>query len=370
VISAALLILLTAAFAPSTGSFVPETTPVPAARGAADVNRLVDEGVTLHDRKDYDGAIEKYRRALEIEPTDGRALYELAYSLWSKNDLKAALEAAERAAHTSYAEGRVATMLGSIYDDLGEPQRAIAAYRSGIDRDPNFLLYFNLGTTYERLQRLDLARIAFENAVALQPRHPSSHLYLARVYKKQGYQIPAVMAATRFLTLESDTARSGGVVVWIDELFTRGVKVTGPDSTNVTVNMDGPKDEGDFTAADVMLGMVQASKNLKEIEMEGSFDMHRLKTLLSVVSETPEGKGFAMEYYVPFYKEVAGRKAGSALAAAALRGMKSKEIDTWIAGHPKEMAEFAGIEKSFPWSSSRPQLPEDPPPAAGAQPEK
>ena len=115
--------------------------------------------------------------------------------------------------------------------------------------------------------------------------------------------------------------------------------------------MDGPKDEGDFTAADVMLGMVQASKNVKEIEVEGSFEMHRLKMLLSVVSETPEGKGFAMEYYVPFFKEVAGRKAEPALAAAALRGTKSKEIDAWIAAHPKEMAELEGIEKSFQWWS-------------------
>jgi tetratricopeptide (TPR) repeat protein len=45
-------------------------------------NRLVAEGTELHDKKDYAGAIAKYREALAAWPQNGWAHYELGYTLY------------------------------------------------------------------------------------------------------------------------------------------------------------------------------------------------------------------------------------------------------------------------------------------------
>ncbi len=253
--------LLAAACLGSAGA--PETTPPPRPDASVQAGRLIDEGVALHDLKDYDGALAKYRQALELDPENTRALFETAYSLYEKKDLAAAAAYAERSGLAPDPPRQLPVMLGNIYDDLGDSKKAIATYRRGIAKDPNlFLLYFNLGTTYERLGNRNIARAAFENSASLEPRHASSHLYLARVYKAQGYRVPAILALTRFLLLEGSGPRAEGAVLWLDEMFEQGVELKADGSTNITVDPDRPKDEGDFTGPDMMVSLVQASKNL------------------------------------------------------------------------------------------------------------
>jgi tetratricopeptide (TPR) repeat protein len=306
------------------------------------------------------------RRSLWI-PGNGRALYELAYSQYSKRDLPAALESAQKAALAGKPERMLPVMLGTIYDDMGKSNEAIAAYRKGLESDPDFfLLYYNLGTTYERLGQRDLARAAYENAVALRPRHASSHLGLARVYKAQGYRVPAILAAVRFLQLEPASPRSAGPVQWIDELFRLGVEVKDESHTNITVDPDAPKDEGDFTVVNVMVPIFQVSqKTIVEQggKLEGPPEMDRLASFLALVGEnqdTDYGRGFAAEYYVPFVRETVHRKVSAALAASALRGAKSDGIDAWITAHRTDMTELATLSEAYKWPSIRPKLPERP----------
>jgi tetratricopeptide (TPR) repeat protein len=47
-------------------------------------NAIVNDGIKLHDAKDYDGAIEKYREAIEAWPQNGLAYYELGFSIRTK----------------------------------------------------------------------------------------------------------------------------------------------------------------------------------------------------------------------------------------------------------------------------------------------
>ena len=347
-----------------------EPTPAAPAPDPSRISRLIDEGVALHDRRDYDGAIAKYREALALDPENSRAQYELAYSQYEKKDLPAALETAQKAAIIGKKpERRLAVMIGNILDDMGKRTEAIAAYRKGLEIDPDFfLLYYNLGTTYERLGQRDLARAAYENAVALRPRHASSHLGLARVYKAQGYRVPAILAAVRFLQLEPASPRSAGAVQWIDELFRLGVEIKDETHTNITVDPNTPKDEGDFAGADLAIPMVQAiqKEDQKPGESsEGPPEMNRLVRVLSIVGELGEsgfGKGFAAEYYVPFVRDAVERKAAAALAASTLRGAGSAGVEAWIAAHDKEMAELAAFTEAYTWPSIRPKLPEPPAP--------
>lgn len=110
---------------------------------------LVTEGIALHDKGEYDKAIEKYKEALSLDPKNTGALYEMMYSYFSKQDYKEALRLSEEGAKE---KGRFRPaffmMIGNVQDQLGNPAAAIKAYEAGLKESPNdSLLHFNLGVT-------------------------------------------------------------------------------------------------------------------------------------------------------------------------------------------------------------------------------
>ena len=346
-------------------------TPAPQGGSAADVNALVREGIALHDKKDFDGAIEKYRQALELDPANAHAMYELGWSQFAKHDLKAAQVTAEKVLTLWDAPRDAWVLAGNVYDDLGDPAKAIASYRTGIERNPDFfLLYFNLGATYRRLKKLPLARACLENSVALEPRHASSHIYLARTYMEEGYRVPAILALTRFLFLEPKTPRSASALGYLDEIFKSGVKKDSSSHTTITMNANLPKDEGDFSAADLMVSISQTVQDVDPAsghKPEGPPEMDRLAMLLDVVGESGKdaGKGFAAEYYASAVIELVRRHLAAAYAALALQSLTSPAYEAWTTEHRGQMLDAAKFLSSYRWPQKRPTMPPAAAPAPG-----
>lgn len=343
-----------------------EPTPAPRSSSAADVKALLAEGIALHDKADFDAAIGKYQQALDLDPENPAALYEMGFSQYSKHDLKAAQVTITRATNANGARRDAWVLLGSIYDDLGDSAKAIETYSLGIGKYPDFsLLYFNLGATYRRQTRLTLARTSLENAVSLEPRHASSHFYLGRNYMEEGYRVPAILALTRFLFIEGETKRSLTAIGWLDEIFRAGVKEQSKNHTTITVDTLAPKDEGDFVAADVMVSIAQTSQSLIPEaggKLQGPPELDRLATMLAVLGETGEkenGKGFAAEYYVPLLADLSRRHLTAAYAALALRSLKSPLLEAWTAEpeHRGEMNDVLKLVAAYHWPKTRTPMP-------------
>jgi tetratricopeptide (TPR) repeat protein len=53
------------------------------AQDAVSVPDLIKQGQELNQQKNYTGAIEKYKSALQLEPENARANYEMAFALYS-----------------------------------------------------------------------------------------------------------------------------------------------------------------------------------------------------------------------------------------------------------------------------------------------
>lgn len=49
---------------------------------------LIQQGIELHDKGEYQKAIEKYSEALEIQPNSSLAYYEISYAYLAMNDYK------------------------------------------------------------------------------------------------------------------------------------------------------------------------------------------------------------------------------------------------------------------------------------------
>lgn len=360
------VVLALAMIRPAGAQSGPQPTPasVLAADTVADVKALIREGVALHDARDFDGAIGKYRQALDLDSENPLALYEMANSQFGKQDLVAARATGLLATAVKGAVRDSWVLLGSVYDDLGDSTKAIETYGVGLERYPDFfLLHFNLGATYRRLSRFAPARACLENSVSLEPRHASSHFYIGRNYMQEGYRVPAILALTRFLFLEGETKRSADAIAWLDEIFKAGVKEESKGHTTITIDPISPKDEGDFSGADIMVSIVQSSQAIIPKvggKLQGPSELDRLASILAVVGESGEkevSKGFASQYYVPLLADLSRRHLTAAYAAVALRSLKSPSYEAWTTEHRGEMNDVLKLVASYHWPKIRVALP-------------
>jgi tetratricopeptide (TPR) repeat protein len=236
---------------------------------------LISEGVALHDKADYDGAISRYQQVLKENPNSVHALYEMSYSYYAKKDYQRSIEVGYKVAeYKSELLAAIYVQIGSCFDELGDSKRAIETYKAGIKLDPNNgLLYYNLAVTCVRTGQADDARTAVKKAVMLAPEHRSSHLLLSGIFDKAGYKIPGLLAALRFLVLEPNSTRSETALRAVQKTMNSGVSRGSETQINIFVEQQSKKDEGDFEPVDLFLKLAKASnlteekKNKSEMEL-------------------------------------------------------------------------------------------------------
>jgi tetratricopeptide (TPR) repeat protein len=331
----------------------------PEGSAASPVSVLIREGMTLHDKGDYDGAVAKYREALKAQPGNDVAWHELAYSLFRKKEFPNALDAAEAGVKLN---GRAAAllymMIGNIQDNLGSLDKAVAAYEAGIHEDPKIaLLHFNRGVTLLRLKRQDDARRAFQRSILLDPDHASSHFLLGYVYLKSRYRVPALLALARFLVLEPDSQRSDVAVDEIAGIFSGSATADPKNKRNITLTVPPglPKDEGDFFVEDTSMSILDAITADQRSARNESGRLH-LKALIAMLVIGKNNKrastGFAQEYYVPYFNAMENAKMLENFSYFAFQKFHLTEGEMWLKKHPDAVSELQNWSKQYRWNTA------------------
>ncbi len=134
-------------------------------------NSVIREGVSLHDKGDYDGAIRKYESVLAENPSNTLALYELSYSYTAKKDYARSLEAAYRGAqYKSEQLSAFYLLIGNGLDLSGETAESIEVYRKALKLFPDeALLHFNLAVAYRKSGDKKKALEAHKRLQAMNP---------------------------------------------------------------------------------------------------------------------------------------------------------------------------------------------------------
>jgi tetratricopeptide (TPR) repeat protein len=332
----------------------PKLTPAPSTESQ---RRLINEGIALHDRGDYNGAIAKYEEVLKESPDNDWALYELAYSYQLKKDYRKSLEAAYQGAEYK-SENLLGfyILIGNNLDELGDAKKAVEVYHKAIKLKPDsHLLYYNLAITYSRLNNVEETKKNLKKALYLNPNHASSHAALATLFARGRYKIPALFAAMRFLIIEPKSARTPPAYkLFSDTLLGGATAGKNPKEINILVDMGGNKDEGDFGSLDLMLGIVGAAgmteENKKKTEVERLID--RLDSLLAIVSEGDPGgdrSKFTFRYYIPYFIELKNRKYVEPFAYYVSQSIDLKGVPEWLATNQSRVNEFLNWSRSYQW---------------------
>jgi arylsulfatase A-like enzyme/Flp pilus assembly protein TadD len=168
-------------------------------------------------RGDQGASVISYRAALENDPRDDRALFELADILRGNKEYEAELPLRQTLCDTRPNVLRDANSLAQVYLNLGRPDDAIAALNRLVEfRPQDPAAYGNLGTGLVAAQRLDEAIEAFETAVALSAEYDFARIKLVAVLKQVGRTDRALEHCR--VMLEQGSDRSSGLRRLLDVL--------------------------------------------------------------------------------------------------------------------------------------------------------
>lgn len=277
------------------------------------IKELVNQGIKLHDAKNYKKAIDTYKKALEIDSKSTLVHYEIAFSYFKNKEFKKAIKHCDlvlkqKAQHmlTSY------IIKGSSLDVLGKTKQSIKLFEKAIkETKGHYLLYYNLALNYYKIKQYDNAEINTIKAIELNSNHASSHLMLANINDKKGNKIQSLLANHYFLFLEPNSSRSKDAYAMMMKNFGGNVSKdkNKPNTINILLS---PNKDDQFSAAELMISMLEASKNLKENKdkTEDELFIENTKSFFTVLGELRKKKNKEIwwTFYTNFFYELAKSK--------------------------------------------------------------
>jgi Tfp pilus assembly protein PilF len=321
----------------------------PRASFAEDLEAMVARGIDLHDEGKYDEAIAIYREVLRQDPKNDHALYEMAFSFSTSKNLGECVRTAEMGVRTArHYRPEFFNLQGICLDYSGDPTAAVKTFNRGLKefrRHPE--LSFSLAITEMKMGDLERARDHLKTSIEGRPRHASSHYHLSQVYAESGYDIPALLAALRFLSIEPHGGRAARAAGHVRDQIGLGISIGPDNSVNLAIDANAigrmaRKDEGDFTRIPLLLGVASAVQHMKRGPGQTEIDRlaGQLEAFLSVLNDyAPWGKAraFANRTYVPFLASIAKAELSVPFAYRALGSLELPGCADWISAHADEM---------------------------------
>lgn len=333
----------------------PTLTPTEATEAQ---RQLILQGVRLHDQKKYDEAIKKYEQVLQENPNNDLALYEKALSLYNKKDFPQALATSYKLVQYKGKTGLLGYgLIANMLDDEGKPKEAIEIYQKAIKQlegDDVYKsevanLYFNLGVTYVRQKQFKESREALKKAVQIDFSYPGAHYLMAEVFQGSKYKVPALLAAARFITMEINSPRAKRSV----EIFAGNVNSAKKDgetgNINIFLDLNAPKDEGDFGMYDLLLGTLTSVTDEKDKnKTQEEIFADAVDTLTSLLEGDKKlASTFVGKTYIPFMVDM--KKAGYSkiFAYLVLQQQGNKQAEKWLIDQGQKTVDFINWAKTY-----------------------
>ena len=318
----------------------------------------IQVGTILHDAKKYDEAIAKYQEVLKENPDCTAAMYELSMTYYTKGDTTAAMEIAYKG--TKYKSDELPLFyltIGNIIDDVGKPDEAVKIYRDGIkmlEGDPTMKrhlssMYYNLGVTLAKQKNYADARTELKRSVTYNFQYSSPNYLLALIYQNSGYKIPAFLAAARVIALEPAGARAQRASAIIRDVLKPAEKDPKTGYINIFLNMNAPKDEGDFGMYELLLGTLTTIKDDKDKnKSENEIFADAVDTVIGLLSDDRKLPAtFVGKTYLPFMIDMKKKGHVSTFANIVLSDSGNGEALKWLGQNEAKLTDFVNWAKTY-----------------------
>lgn len=310
------------------------------------VDSLVNIGIEYHDKGEYDKAIETYKAALKIDPKSALANYEIAMTYMYAKEYKKAIKHCDIVIkmNDKYLLPAYITKASSL-NNLGKTEESRAMFIESIEKfGDNHLLYYNLALNYYKTKEYKEAEQAVINAIRTKTSHSGSHLLLGQMMFEQGLKSQSLLCLHYFLFLEPNTERSRTAYNLLQKQFNGNVKADKDKPNTFNININSIETETEFSHADLMISMLEATKTIEENENKSEDEMfiENTKLFFNILGELKkeDNKGLWWDYYIPFFDEIANSEHIDTYCYYISKSSNRRASD-WLKENQDKQKEFA-----------------------------
>ncbi|HLL80052.1 MAG TPA: tetratricopeptide repeat protein, partial [Ktedonobacteraceae bacterium] len=173
-----------------------------------------DKGNSAAEAGDYETAAEAFERAIEANPGDGRARYNLALAQQYLGDLENAISGYQRAIDIDPGLIDAYINLGNLYGEIGMSEESLETFQQALEYDPdNDALYLSIADTYRAQYLYQDAIQNYRQAIIINPENTVAADNLADVRERVNTQLRRVMEQEKRIDeVPDDTSRYGELV--------------------------------------------------------------------------------------------------------------------------------------------------------------
>jgi tetratricopeptide (TPR) repeat protein len=305
-----------------------------------DIKKLYQEGITLHDNGKYEEAIEKYKKALKIDPSSSTINYEISFSYLMAKDYKNAEKYSKKVIELDNGNLLEAYITyGSALDMLGETNKSIQVYEEAMKSFDNYLLYFNHAISCFNIGETEKAYNSVLKAINKNSSHASSHLLLSKIMKKQGVRIKAMLPLYFFLLIEPTSQRATIEYQTLINYIDQGISKT--SDKNITVAIPN-HDDSTFGAAEIMISLSKASNVFDENEKKTKLQLfaNNNDSIFKMLGELKkDNSGFWWDFYVTFFYNLASENLTEPYSYYISQS-QGEEATKWLNDHAEDFEKF------------------------------
>ena len=203
-------------------------------------------------------------------------------------------------------------------------------------------MHYNLALTSYNQNDGKQTEKSLEEALKVNPNHSSSHLLLAYVMNDKGSRVRTLLALYNFLLLEPNSKRSAKAYDMLTKLMHKGVTKSGDNTINISV--DNSKDSDEFRAADLLVSMLEASRNLEENEKKSDEQMfvENSDSFFKILGELEKkNRGFWWKFYIDFFNDLSKAKHTEALCYYISQSADKEVVKTWLGDNKSKVKDFS-----------------------------
>lgn len=173
--------------------------------------KLIRQGVSLHDKGQYKEAIEYYEKALAENPGSMSAVYEMSLSYLQLKDYDKALSLSTKVINAGFQPLLMDAYIvkGTALANMNKINDAIKILNEAVSKcGDEYLLHFNLGLCYFNNKNSSMAVMHLRKAIEIDATHASAFLLYAYALNDMGRWVQSFYSFHFFLLLEPNTERS------------------------------------------------------------------------------------------------------------------------------------------------------------------
>ncbi|WP_298154024.1 tetratricopeptide repeat protein [Flavobacterium sp.] len=333
------------------------------AQNRREAEALVNQGIPYHDKGDFEGAIDKYDKALLIDKDNLLALTEKALTLNAMKKYPDAIAVSKQAIQAHQGENlrEVYVSYGNALDNSGKTDESLKIYDEALVLFPDYYqLHFNKGVTLSSIKRFDEAVRCFQNAIKIKPLHGSS-LNAIGILEMNNNRIASILAFSRLAMVEPSSARAEKALEVMQSLMIQGVSQTGKKT--ISINIDsavlsdttatGSKKENNFSSTDLILSLTASQDLDKKHKNDSKAEkfIRKFEVICSSLQETKKNNiGIYWEQFVPYFTEMNTKKLIEPFAYLIFSASGDNDAEKWVNKNKRKVELLQYWSDNYNWN--------------------